>query len=594
MNPHNFFAELKRRNVYKVAITYAVVAWLLIQAASILLPTFEAPAWVMKAFVVLLAFGFVISVMISWAFEATPEGLKRTKDVSPEMSLPSWSARKFAAFIISLALIAAGLFAFQFLRPVGTSRRDVRQIEEGRPGGAFLPISQKSIAVLPLLNESGDPKDEYFSDGLSEELIAALAQIRELKVIGRSSSFRFKDRKEESKTIGEKLGVSTLLEGTVRKQGERVRIVAELINAADGIELWTRTFDRELKDIFAVQQEIAAAVASSLKMTLLGANQRPATDSATRNIEAHNAYLLGHYHFERRNIEDYRKAVAHYDEAIRLDPEYALAYAERSEAWTLIGDLSGESKTAWPKARSDAEHAVAIAPTLAEAHGALGWVRFFVEWKFAEGLEELRRAKELSPANPTANDLLGRVLPYLGKLDEAEAQARQAVELDPLGFTQNNLARILWFKGKNDEADKVARRVAELQPTAASSRRWQVLIAVQRRDGETALREAQSEPDEGYRRFLIALAHYVRRDRNAADAALSELIQYGRDTLAYQIAEVYAVRADTDKAFEWLQISYDNHDTGTLAILVDPLLHGLRDDPRYKALVAKLGLPAAS
>src|SRR5437879_2861644 len=406
MNPHNFFAELKRRNVYKVAITYAVVAWLLIQAASILLPTFEAPAWVMKAFVVLVAFGFVSSVMISCAFEATPESLNRTKDVSPGMSLPSWSARKFGAFIISLALIAAGLFAFQFLRPVGTSRRDVGQIEEGRPGGSSLPISQKSIAVLPLLNESGDPKDEYFSDGLSEELIAALAQIRELKVIGRSSSFRFKDRKEESKIIGEKLGVSTLLEGTVRKQGERVRIVAELINAADGIELWTRTFDRELKDIFAVQQEIAAAVASSLKVTLLGLDGRASAHPATKNTEAHNAYLLGHYYFQRRNLEDHRKAVAHFDEAIRSDPGYALAYAERSEAWTLIGDLSGQGKTFWPKAREDAEKAVAIAPTLAEAHAALGWVRCFVEWKFAEGLNELKRAKELSPAHPTANELL--------------------------------------------------------------------------------------------------------------------------------------------------------------------------------------------
>src|SRR5205823_2576293 len=262
----NFFVELKRRNVYKVAITYAVVAWLLIQAASILLPTFEAPSWVMKAFVVLLAFGFVMSVMISWAFEATPEGLKRTENISPDTPLPSWSARKFATFIVVVAAIAAGLFAYQFLRPVGTSRRDVGQIEEGRPGGASLPISQKSIAVLPLLNESGDPKDEYFSDGLSEELIAALAQIRELKVIGRSSSFRFKDRKEESKTIGEKLGVATLLEGTVRKQGNKVRIVAELINAVDGIELWSQTFDRELKDIFAVQSEIAAAVAESLKL----------------------------------------------------------------------------------------------------------------------------------------------------------------------------------------------------------------------------------------------------------------------------------------------------------------------------------------
>jgi serine/threonine-protein kinase len=592
MDPHNFFAELKRRNVYKVAITYAVVAWLLIQAASILLPTFEAPVWVMKAFVVLLAFGFVMSAMISWAFEATPEGLKRTKDVSPEMSLPSWSARKFATFIISLALIAAGLFAFQFLRPVGTSRRDVRQIEEGRPGGASLPISQKSIAVLPLLNESGDPKDEYFSDGLSEELIAALAQIRELKVIGRSSSFRFKERKEESKTIGEKLGVATLLEGTVRKQGDRVRIVAELINAADGIELWTRTFDRELKDIFAVQQEIAAAVASSLKATLLGADQRSSANPKT--AEAHNAYLQGHYYFQRRNLEDYRKAVGHYDEAIRLDPDYALAYAERSEAWTLIGDLTGEGKTAWPKARTDAEKAVAIAPTLAEAHAALGWVRFFTEWRFAEGLSELKRAKELAPANPTANDLLARVIVYLGRLDEAENQGRQAVELDPLASApKNNLARILWYEGKLDEADAVARKAAELQPNSASSRRWQVLVAIQRGDKETALREAQSEPDESYRRFEIAVAQYARGDRKAADAALADLIAHGRG-LDYQVAQVYAVRGEKEKAFEWLQIAFDNHDTGMLALLVDPLLRSLSDDPRYKNLLARMAFPATS
>src|SRR5713101_6278968 len=336
MNPGNFFAELKRRNVYKVAVAYAVVSWLVVQAASIILPTFEAPPWVMKAFVVLLALGFILAVFISLAFEMTPEGMKRTADVSTDeiRSFPYWSKRKFAAFIVGVAIVAAGLLAYQFLRaPRSTISSS---------GG------NKSIAVLPLLNESGDPKDEYFSDGLSEELIAALAQIRELKVIGRSSSFRFKERKEESKTIGEKLGVATLLEGTVRKQGDRVRIVAELINAADGIELWTRTFDRELKDIFAVQQEIAAAVASSLKTTLLGSEQGSSANPATKNTEAHNAYLLGHYYFQRRNLEDYRKAVGHFDEAIRLDPYYSLAYAERSEAWTLIGDLTGEGKTAWP------------------------------------------------------------------------------------------------------------------------------------------------------------------------------------------------------------------------------------------------------
>jgi TolB-like protein len=581
----NFFAELKRRNVYKVAITYAVVAWLLIQAASILLPTFEAPNWVMKAFVVFLGLGFIGIIFISWAFEATPEGLQRTEDVPPEVAakLPTWSRRKFAGFIVIVALLAASLLAFNLLR----SKPSVRSTTAG---SSLVP--EKSIAVLPLLNESGDPRDEYFSDGLSEELIAALAQIRELKVIGRSSSFRFKERKEESKTIGEKLGVATLLEGTVRKQGEKVRIVAELINAADGIELWTRTFDRELKDIFAVQQEIAAAVASSLKTTLLGADQQSSANPATNNTEAHNAYLQGHYYFQRRNLDDYRKAVGHYDEAIRLDPDYALAYAERSEAWTLIGDLIGEGKTAWPKARADAEKAVAVAPALAEAHAALGWVRFFTEWKFSEGLTELRRAKELSPTNPTANDLLARVIVYLGKLDEAEKQARQAVELDPLATApQNNLARILWYEGKLDEADAVARKGAELQPTAASSRRWQVLVAIRRNDSETALREAQSEPDESYRRFELAVAQYAREDRQAADAALADLIANNRG-LDYQVAQVYAVRGEKEKAFEWLQIAFDNHDTGMLALLVDPLLNSLRDDPRFKNLLARMAFPA--
>ncbi len=576
---NNFFAELRRRNVYKVAVAYAVISWLLIQAASILLPTFEAPPWVMKVLVVLLGLGFVIAVFISWAFEMTPEGMKRTSEISPDEVIPYWSKRKFATLIIGVAVIAAGLLAFQLLRA---------------PRLAITPKSDnKSIAVLPLLNESGDPKDEYFSDGLSEELIAALAQIKDLKVIGRSSSFRFKERKDESKTIGEKLGVATLLEGTVRKQGERVRIVAELINAADGIELWTRTFDRELKDIFAVQQEIAAAVASSLKVTLLGLDERSSANPATKNTEAHNAYLLGHYHFQRRNLEDYRKAVGYFDQAIALDPEYALAYAERSEAWTLVGDSTGEGKTLWPKARSDGEKAVSIAPALAEAHAALGWVRFFTEWKFAEGLSELKRAKELSPANPTANDLLARVIVYLGRLGEAEKQGRQAVESDPLAYAaQNNLARILWYEGKLDEADAVARKAAKLQPTGAASRRWQVLVAIQRGDNETALREAQSEPDESYRRFEIALAQYARGDRKAADAALADLIANGRG-LDYQVAQVYAVRGEKEKAFEWLQIAFDNHDTGMLALLVDPLLRSFSDDPRYKNLLARMAFPAS-
>jgi TolB-like protein/lipoprotein NlpI len=585
MNPRGFFGELKRRNVYKVAVAYAVVGWLVMQVASTVVPALHLPDTITTAVVVLTLLGFPIALVLAWAFELTPEGIKRTEDVDRSARNGSTNRIWVYVAVVGAALSVGLFFVGRYTAGITTDNASPARTE------AATAIAQKSIAVLPLLNESGDPKDEYFSDGLSEELIAALAQIRELKVIGRSSSFRFKERKEETKTIGEKLGVATLLEGTVRKQGDRVRIVAELINAADGIELWTRTFDRELKDIFAVQQEIATAVASSLKATLLGADQRASANPKT--AEAHNAYLQAHYYFQRRNLEDYRKAVGHYDEAIRLDPEYALAYAERSEAWTLIGDLTGEGKTAWPKARSDAEKAVAIAPALAEAHAALGWVRFFTEWRFAEGLSELKRAKELAPANPTANDLLARVIVYLGRLDEAENQGRQAVELDPLASApQNNLARILWYEGKLDEADAVARKAAELQPNSASSRRWQVLVAIQRGDQETALREAQLEPDASYRRFELAVAQYARGDRTAADAALADLIAHNQG-LDYQVAQVYAVRGERDKTFEWLQIAFDNRDTGMLGLLVDPLLHNLRDDPRYKALVAKMNFPAA-
>ncbi len=384
------------------------------------------------------------------------------------------------------------------------------------------------------------------------------------------------------------------MDGTVRKQGDRVRIVAELVNAADGIQLWTRTFDRQLKDIFAVQEEIANAVAESLKVTLLATQEKP-SQIATNNVEAHNAYLQAHFHLVRRNVEDFRKAIDYYDQAIELDPEYALAYAERAEAWTLWGDLTGQRPTAYPKARSDAEKAVAIAPALAEARAALGFVRCFVDWNFDDGLTELKRAKELSPTNPTANDLLARIIVYLGRFDEAERQARQAVELDPLSaVTQGNLARVLFCAGKLDEADAAARKSAELQPSGAANHRWQVLIAAQRGDGETALREAQLEPDEGYRRFELAVAQFVRGDRQAADAALANLMAKAREGFAYQIAQVYAVRGEKDKAFDWLQISFDDRDAGMLGLLVDPLLRSLRDDARYKNLLAKLGLPTTS
>src|SRR5215510_450373 len=584
MNLRNFFAELKRRHVYRVAIAYGVVAWLLVQVATQVFPFFEIPNWVVRLVVMVTILGFPVALIIAWAFEMTPEGLKRADDVSPNEYIPRWSTRRFLALIISVAILGAAVPLVHLSRSKPSFL--------SRVTGASL--SQKSVAVLPLLNESGSRDDDYFSDGLSEELIAAVAQVKGLKVIGRSSSFRFKGQKEDSRSIGEKLGVSTLLEGTVRKNGSRVRIVAELVNATDGSELWSGTFDRELKDIFAVQAEIAKAVATSLELTLLGTETDSAKNVATKSVEAHNAYLQGHFYFEHRNLEGYLEAVSFFDQAIRLDPGYALAYAERSEAWTWIGDLSSEKqKDAWSKAANDAERAVAIQPKLAEAHAALGWARFFAEWRFDEVLAELRRAQQLAAWNATANDLMAPVVVYLGRFEEAEKLARQAIERDPLANqARQSLARLLFVQGKLNEAEAAAQKALELQPTAAGRRRWQVFVAIQRGDGEGALREAKLEPDERYQRFELALAYYAYGDRPSADAALAQLIARDRNVMAYQVAEVYAWRGETDKAFEWLQISIDNHDTGLLSLLIDPLMRTLQRDPRYNSLVAKVGLPA--
>jgi serine/threonine-protein kinase len=582
-NARTFFVELKRRHVYRVAIAYVVVAWLLIQVATQVFPFFEIPNWIVRLVVLVTLLGFPLALTIAWAFEMTPQGLKRADDVAPNEYIPRWSTRRFVALIISVAILAAGVPLIHLSRskPAFLSRFN-----------AASALPQKSVAVLPLLNESGNSGDDYFSDGLSEELISALAQVKGLKVIGRSSSFRFRDQREDSKSIGEKLGVSTLLEGTVRKNGDRVRIVAELINAADGSELWSGTFDRELKDIFAVQAEIARAVATSLELRLLGTNDST-ENVATKSVEAHNAFLQGQFYFQRRNFEGYLKAVSFFDQAIRLDPGYALAYAERSEAWTWIGDLSGdEQKEAWSKAARDGERAVEIEPQLAEAHAALGWARFFAEWRFNEGLGELRRAQQLAPWNPSTIDLLAPVVVYLGRFQEAEDLARHAIERDPLAYqARQSLARLLFVQGKLDAAEAAARKAVELQPTAAGCHRWQVFVAIERGDGEGALREAKLEPNERYRRFELALAHYTRGDSPAADAALAALIARDRDVMAYQIAEVYAWRGETDNAFEWLQISLDNHDTGLLSLLIDPLMHNLKNDSRYSALLKKIGLP---
>src|SRR6476646_6582734 len=287
MNPKGLFGELKRRNVYKVAVAYGVVGWLLIQVATQVFPFLEIPNWTIRLIIFLTAFGFPVALIIAWAFELTPEGIKRTEaaDAAQEHS----RGGVWIAVVLIAAALSLGLF---FLGRYTAATAPPRLSESATPSNP-----QKSIAVLPLVNTSGDPSNEYFSDGLSEELIAVLAKIPELRVIGRGSSFFFKGKSGDSAEIGQKLGVANLIEGSVRKQGDRVRIVAELIRAADGRSLWSETYDRELKDVFAVQAEIARSVAEQMKVKLLGETVRPDGAGSSENPAAHNAVLQADFYF---------------------------------------------------------------------------------------------------------------------------------------------------------------------------------------------------------------------------------------------------------------------------------------------------------
>jgi TolB-like protein/Flp pilus assembly protein TadD len=582
----NFFAELKRRNVYKVAVAYAVVSWLLIQAASIFLPAFDAPPWVIKMFIIVILFGFPVALIFSWAFEITPEGIKRESEVEPGKSISTHTGRKIIALTIGLAVVAAGLLAFQVLR--GTSHQ-----KSANQSGDARGVSGKSIAVLPLVNTSGDPSNDYFSDGLSEELIAVLAKIPSLKIIGRSSSFLFKGKSDDSRTIGEKLGVANLLEGSVRKQGDRVRIVAELINAADGRTLWSETYDRELKDVFAVQSEIAVAVTEQLKIKLLGVPAKSDAAPSNDNLAAYNALQQGTFYFRLSTEEGTRKATEFYGEAIRLDPRYALAYAQLSAAWRQLAAtwLSGgaEANEGYTKARNAAQTALSLAPDLAAAHEALGFVLVTPDFDFAAAEAEFRKAEKLAPADAGPKFALSFLFAVQGRLAEAENIMRQTLALDPLGVTRYlNFARILIAGGRYDEAEDALRKAIELQPAAARLHAYLTILDVLRGNAAAALQDAQLEPKGFWQDYALALAQQAQNDHATADAAMQAFIDKHALSGPFQIAALYGLRKEPDKMFEWLERAYTGHDPGLTQLLATPFILNYRDDPRFAALCQKL------
>jgi serine/threonine-protein kinase len=590
VNPGSFFAELKRRNVVRMAGLYLVGAWLLTQVASTVLPMFGAPEWLPRSIVILLAIGFIPALIFSWAFELTPQGLKRDEDVAPEQSIAPQTARRMDRMIIAVLVLALAYFAF-----------DKFVLGPRRPGASSESSSSansQSIAVLPFVNMSSDKEQEYFSDGLSEELIAVLAKIPGLKIIGRNSSFLFKGKSEDSRTIGQKLGVANLLEGSVRKQVERVRIVAELINAADGRQLWSETYDRELKDVFAVQSEIARAVAEQMKVKLLGQTTQSDAMPSNENLAAHNAVLQADFYFQQQTGESVQRAITFLQEAVQLDPKYGFAYARLSQSWRQYGAsyATDDAEQAYTEARKAAEMATKLAPDLVESHKALGWVAMTPALDFKTAEKEFRLALATAPGDASAKNALSYALTAQGRLAEAEQVCHEAIALDPLlTVLWYNLGRIAVGTGRYQEAEAVFRKGLELQPRAARFHTYLAALALLRNDPAEALQHAQLESEGFWRDYARTLVQQAEPDRAVADSALKIFSEKYKTSASFQIAFLHAMRKEPDEVFEWLDTAYAVHDSGLTQLVVTPFLIDYRNDPRFIALCQKLRvqIPAA-
>jgi TolB-like protein/DNA-binding winged helix-turn-helix (wHTH) protein/Tfp pilus assembly protein PilF len=459
-----FIAELKRRNVFRVAAAYAIVAWLLVEVASVVLPTFGAPTWVMKVFTFLVILGFPPALILAWAFELMPEGIKRETAVDPAKSITQLTGRKLDFAIIGLLALAVVFFAVD--KFVLETELEEAEVTAEQVIAAEAAVQKKSIAVLAFTNMSADPDQEYFADGISEELLNTLAQFEDLRVVGRTSSFSFKNSDADLKEIGEALNADVILEGSVRTAGDRLRITAQLVNTEDGFHRWAETYDRELLDIFAIQTEIATAIATALRVSLSSEERERLATPPTENLAAYQAYLLGRQRLAKSTTATTEEAIGYFQRAIELDPQLALAYVGLTQSYLAqIGGIGLPPGEMHARAQAAADKALELDDRLAEAHVALGQVKWATsDIEVAEAA--FQHALALNPNSVMAylaySDLLGF---DLARYEEALALARKAVELDPLSLEAvQRLGEDLQFLGRFDEALAWYEQLLEIDP----------------------------------------------------------------------------------------------------------------------------------
>src|SRR6266487_2101817 len=456
--------------------------------------------------------------------------------------------------------------------------------------------NQKSIAVLPFVNMSADKGDEYLSDGVSEELIAALSKITGLQVKARTSSFAFKGKNEDIQKIGELLHVSHLLEGSVARAGNKLRISAQLIQASDGNHLWSDTYDREMKDIFAVRSEVAQQVAEALQIRLLGEDKKRLEKKPTDNLEAYNLYRQGRYYSENITEDNFKKALGFYQQAIEKDPRFALAYAGEADTYVVAADVFIAPREAFSKAKEGALKAIELEDNLAEAHASLGSVHFHYDWDWVAAEKEFKRALTLNPQSARAHLLYAEYLAGMGRFNEAYDQGRQALEIDPVSTLANwILGWALLYAGRIDDAIQQFSKAVELDPNDAWARMSLGRAYLGKGMGQRAIEEMEvahrGEPDFSIVLGLLGYGYAVTGRRGDALKSLETLDEIEKKHYVSRIARVYiyAGLGDKDKAFEWLEKAYQERSDSLAWFRKDPESKSLRSDPRFAVLMRKIG-----
>jgi TolB-like protein len=580
--------ELKRRNVLRVAAAYVVSAWLLIQVAETSFPLFgfgDTPA---RLVVIGLAIGFIPAIVFAWAFELTPEGLKKEKDVDRSLSTTPQTGKKLDRIIMLVLALALGYFAFD--KFVLSESREASIAEsarqQGRNEALVESFGDNSIAVLPFVNMSSDAEQDFFSDGLSEELLNLLAKIPELRVTSRSSAFAFKGEKIDIPIVAKKLKVAHILEGSVRKFGNQVRITAQLIEAGSDMHLWSETYDRSLDNIFAIQDEIASEVVAQLKITLLG--EKPRTQET--NPEAYALYLQGRHLHRLRTEESLEQAQILLKKALALDPYYAAAWDELGYSYINQVNLALRPvDEGYTMAREAINKALAVDPECALAHASLGFIARAYDNDPAAGALHLQRALQLDPANISIISSGASLSASLGRLDEAIVLSEYVVARDPVSPRSNvNLGGFYNVSGQWDKAIASFNTALTLNPDY-NVVHYKIGTAYLFKGDPQAALEAMQQEETVWGMVGLAMAYHALGQESESDALVAQLIEQHEQGWAYNIAYLFAFRGEADRAFEWLGKAVEYKDGGLSEIQRENLFSNIREDPRWLPFLESIG-----